>query len=192
MSSPLQNNITNLQNLLDKVNALPEEVTLPELTNEGVADDLVSGKELIDSSGNVITGTNPYEKAATDTEVATQTELLTQAVAALDGKVGGGSGGSGSGNVETCTVMITNVATIYYIGLDNNGNMINCTINPNDGSTQSVNIVKGTIFVVNSKYTIIRIERSSGIEDLNQWSTASVHFLKLDAGTEESVTIVGD
>ena len=58
MSSPLQNNITNLQNLLDKVNALPEAGTdLPNLTNEGSASDLLSGKQLIDQEGNVVTGT---------------------------------------------------------------------------------------------------------------------------------------
>ena len=69
MSSPLQNNITNLQELLAQVNSLPEAggVELPELSNEGVADDLVSGKELIDSSGNVITGTMPNNGAISST-----------------------------------------------------------------------------------------------------------------------------
>lgn len=108
MSSPLQNNITNLQSLLDKVNALPEAGTdLPELTNEGVADDLVFGKELIDSSGNIVTGTNTYEKAATDTEVATQTDLLAQAVAALDGKAAaGGFGGNENISEGFCNILV--------------------------------------------------------------------------------------
>lgn len=58
MSSPLKNNTTSLQDLLNTVNALPEAgVELPELTNEGSASDMLSGKQLIDSDGNVVTGT---------------------------------------------------------------------------------------------------------------------------------------
>ena len=91
-NSELQTNNINLQALLNAINALPEAGTdLPELTNEGVAGDLVSGKELIDSHGNIVTGTNPYEKTATDSEVATQTNLLAQVVSALEGKVASGA-----------------------------------------------------------------------------------------------------
>lgn len=56
----LKNNTTSLQNLLEMVNALPEEntgVELPTLTNEGSASDLLSGKQLINSYGNIVTGT---------------------------------------------------------------------------------------------------------------------------------------
>lgn len=56
MSSPLLNNTSNLLNLLDKVNSLPEN-GLPELTNPGTASDMLFGKELIDASGNIVTGT---------------------------------------------------------------------------------------------------------------------------------------
>lgn len=57
--SNLKNNTTQLEALLAKVNALPETggITLPALDNEGVAADLREGKELIDSQGNIITGT---------------------------------------------------------------------------------------------------------------------------------------
>ena len=58
MSSPLKQNTTTIQNLLDTINSLPEAGTdLPELTNEGSASDLLSGKQLIDSDGNIVTGT---------------------------------------------------------------------------------------------------------------------------------------
>ena len=63
-------------------------IQLPELTNEGIEDDLVSGKELIDSSGNIVIGTNPYEKAATDAEVDTQADLIAQIMSVLDSKTG--------------------------------------------------------------------------------------------------------
>lgn len=58
MSSPLKQNTTTIQNLIDTINALPEAGTdLPELTNEGSASDLLSGKQLIDQDGNIVTGT---------------------------------------------------------------------------------------------------------------------------------------
>jgi ribosomal protein L31 len=57
-NSNLQTNNTNLQSILDTINALPEAGTdLPELTNQGTASDLLSGKELIDQNGNIVTGT---------------------------------------------------------------------------------------------------------------------------------------
>lgn len=57
-NSNLQTNNTNLQSILDTINALPEAGTdLPELTNQGTASDLLSGKELIDQDGNIVTGT---------------------------------------------------------------------------------------------------------------------------------------
>lgn len=60
MSTPIEQNTLDLQTILDKVNALPDASTgveLPELSNPGSASDLLSGKELIDADGNVVTGT---------------------------------------------------------------------------------------------------------------------------------------
>lgn len=55
----ISSNNIDLQGLIDQANALPDAggVDLPELSNEGSASDLLSGKELIDSDGNVVTGT---------------------------------------------------------------------------------------------------------------------------------------
>lgn len=61
MSSLLENNITNLQTILEQIDSLPEaggEIKLPVLANEGVASDLASGKQLINSNGDVVTGTH--------------------------------------------------------------------------------------------------------------------------------------
>lgn len=88
----LNTNITNLQEILDKVNNLPEAssgVVLPTLSNEGIADDLVIGKELIDSTGNIVTGTNPYEKVATDNAITMEANLIAQIQTALKGKSSG-------------------------------------------------------------------------------------------------------
>lgn len=89
-NSILQSNNTDLQAILNTINELPEAggVDLPLITNEGSPDDLVSGKELIDSNGNIVTGTNPYEKAATDAEVNTQADLISQILTVLESKVG--------------------------------------------------------------------------------------------------------
>lgn len=85
----IKTNTTSLQDLLEQVNALPDAgVDLPELTNEGTAADLLSGKQLISSSGNIVAGTNPYEKAATDAEVNTQADLLEQIMTILESKTG--------------------------------------------------------------------------------------------------------
>lgn len=55
----LSANNLDLQSLIDQANALPDAggVELPELSNEGSAADLLSGKQLIDGEGNVVTGT---------------------------------------------------------------------------------------------------------------------------------------
>ena len=68
MNSPLKTNTETIQELLDKINSLPEAgsdgVELPELTNEGSASDLLSGKELIDQDGNIVTGTIPTKTSS--------------------------------------------------------------------------------------------------------------------------------
>ena len=58
-NSELQSNNTDLQSILDTINALPdheEGIKLPALTNPGTALDLADGKELIDADGNVVAG----------------------------------------------------------------------------------------------------------------------------------------
>lgn len=58
MASLLKNNTNTINEILNTINNLPEAGTdLPELTNEGTAADLLSGKELINSEGEKVTGT---------------------------------------------------------------------------------------------------------------------------------------
>jgi len=86
----IKNNTTELQEVLE---ALANKaaggggVDLPTLTNEGSAQDLMSGKELIDSKGSKVTGTFTI-----DSELSTQDSLIAQIQAALEGKASGGSG----------------------------------------------------------------------------------------------------
>jgi hypothetical protein len=56
-------------------------VALPELTNEGSANDLLVGKELIDGDGNIVTGAFTI-----DSELSTQDDLISQIQTALQNK----------------------------------------------------------------------------------------------------------
>lgn len=61
-NSSLQTINIGLQEILDTIKDLPEAnngVELPELTNEGTASDLLSGKQLIDGEGNIVEGNIP-------------------------------------------------------------------------------------------------------------------------------------
>ncbi len=140
MSSPLKQNTTTIQELLNTINSLPEAggVELPALTNEGSASDLLSGKELIDGDGNIVTGSFTIDNELTtqdnlitqiqtalqgkasapaaedlDAELTEQEGLISQLSTILDSKVSGG--GSGGGSVGTCTVTIYTDATTRLI-----------------------------------------------------------------------------
>lgn len=85
--------------------------TLIDLTSDDVtAEKLVTGTKAHDKSGSPITGTNPYEKAITDAEVATQADLISQIATALEGKAAGGSGGGGA-NVAKGTISVSPTTT---------------------------------------------------------------------------------
>ena len=98
----IKNNTTSLQNLLNAVNALPEagSVKLPELTNQGAANDLLLNKQLIDSEGNVVTGTFTI-----DSELTVQDDLIAQIQNAVNNLPDAGSG-EGDTTKAPCTVTI--------------------------------------------------------------------------------------
>lgn len=78
-NSNLQINNTSLQEILNAVNELPDAsggIELPELTNEGIASDLLAGKELIDGDGNKVTGTMPTGSAKTPATTITKTPSI--------------------------------------------------------------------------------------------------------------------
>lgn len=79
------------------------EPNLPILTNEGSASDMLFGKQLIDSDGNIVTGTFSLDK-----ELNTQDGLIAQIQAAIDSlpEVGNGSSGDSGGTIETCTITV--------------------------------------------------------------------------------------
>jgi hypothetical protein len=71
----IKQNITSLQNLLERVNALPDAggIELPELSNPAIAAEVFANKELIDADGNKIIGTFTIEN-----ELTMQDDLISQ------------------------------------------------------------------------------------------------------------------
>lgn len=83
--SKLLTNTTDLQEVLEALQTkAATEAVLPELANEGSAHELFSGKQLIDSKGNVVEGSFTI-----DNELTTQNDLITQIQTALEGKASG-------------------------------------------------------------------------------------------------------
>lgn len=75
-----------LGGMVSAINSIRTGTTLPELSDEGSSADLMSGKELIGSDGEVVTGTFTI-----DSELTTQDNLISQIQTALQGKAAGGS-----------------------------------------------------------------------------------------------------
>lgn len=65
--------------MIDDIGSITGGVELPQLTNEGSAGDLLSGKELIDGDGNVVTGSFTI-----DEELDTNDNLISQIQNAVD------------------------------------------------------------------------------------------------------------
>lgn len=113
--SKLLTNTTDLQEVLQTLQNKVTGTTLPELSNEGSASDLLNGEQLINSKGKVVVGTMPnngtiastmdgintksitipqgYTSGGTvsldntiDNEVNTQAKLISQIVNALENK----------------------------------------------------------------------------------------------------------
>lgn len=87
------------------------------------AADIVEGKTAY-VNGTKLTGTNPYEKTATGTEVNSQATKLAELKTILAGKAAGGSGGA---TIDTCSVDLTvnsGSFIVSYTTLDEDGNII--------------------------------------------------------------------
>jgi hypothetical protein len=91
--SNLTNNTTELQAVLEILQDKVTGTVLPELTNEATAADLAVGKQLIDSHGNIVIGTNPYEKEETEAIVEEQADLIGEIEEAVDNLPNDSEGG---------------------------------------------------------------------------------------------------
>lgn len=77
-NTQLQTHNSDLQTVLQTLQTKTSGTKLPDLTNPATENEVVMGYEVINEQGVKITGTNPYEKDATDSTVAEQADLITQ------------------------------------------------------------------------------------------------------------------
>ena len=101
--SILTNNTTELQEVLELLADKMTGATLPELTNEATAADLAIGKQLINSQGQIIVGTNPYAQEETEAVVEEQADLIGEIEEAVESLPDAGSGGA-SGVCPSLTI----------------------------------------------------------------------------------------
>lgn len=125
--SQLQDNSTALATLYGKIEAISSVggVVLPELSNEGTAAELLSGKQLIDSVGNKVTGTMPNGSAKTPATTITKNPTIT---VSTNGKITATVSGTqsvtptiatgyvASGTAGTITVTGTTTSTLTTAG----------------------------------------------------------------------------
>ena len=80
-----------LNAISDTLERLDEAPVLPSLTNPGTAADLLSGKQLIDANGKVLTGTMPIVTQATPSISVSSAGLITASASQAEGHVAAGS-----------------------------------------------------------------------------------------------------
>jgi hypothetical protein len=211
-------------------------IELPVLDNEGAAADILSGKQLINQEGEIIEGTMPNNGNISQTmdginitsvtipsgytqggsvsldntignEVATQTDLITQIAAAVDGlpEVEGGDGSSGMG---VCSLTVTakttaSSLTVYYTQLNESNQIVSVaqTIDTLPVSTTFTltNILCSTcVFILaNQTWTYGFCDVISGdVENLYMFNSTGDYFggivLKMSAIADENCSIILD
>lgn len=103
---------------------------LVDLTGDNVtADSLVTGYTAHGADGEVVEGANPYELEPTNMEVGTQTSLIAQISAALEGKASGGGVGKPEQEKIVAEDITTNGAHTFYP--DDGYTMSKVTVNVN-------------------------------------------------------------
>lgn len=161
----------SLEDMPAKIAAIEGGTTLPELENEGSAADLMEGKELISSDGNIVTGTMPnngaisstmdgintksvtvpagYTSGGTvsldntiDNEVNEQADLISQIATALEGKAAGG-GGTDTSDATATTSDILSGKTAYANGEKITGTIVTRTASNLSASGKTVTVPAG-------------------------------------------------
>lgn len=155
------------------------------------ADDIVTG-ETAYVNGVKVTGTNPYEKTATDTEVASQATQIEEIMGLLDGKSVPGGGAS----VETCTVTVT-FTSAYWFAFSYTafeaGDITYVVRNGgvHGGSNETIvmeNVVCGTPIVVQTNLSLMGSTSPNGIETL--FKTYGVYyFVATASGASPTINI---
>lgn len=209
--SNLNNNTTQLEALLAKVNALPEAggIELPELTNEAVASDMLATKQLINSDGNIVTGSMPNNGAISqtmdginvksinipsgytsggsigldntiDTEVSEQRDLIAQIKSVVDSLPEAGSGSGGSNMISITVTNPTSNAVYYW-----DASKTLCTVPAN--SIKTVEVLNGLLYSKQENGTTCTGEYISQ----SITSEYSIHMFLSDGGTMTCISSGG-
>lgn len=97
----------------EDIEVTAEGTQLPALTNPAVEEEIFEGKETIDETGAVKTGT--FTLAS---ELTTQDSLIAQIKTALQGKAAGGSAGVSTCSVR-CDLPYSEIYAIFYSAMEN-------------------------------------------------------------------------
>ena len=170
-SERIQANNAELLECIEIVDSLPDAdngVDLPELNNEGSASDLMSGKELIGSDGEVVTGTFTI-----DSELSTVDELIEEIQTALQNKAAGAPADPVlQDKTITPTTSIQSVtADEGYDGLD----------------TVIVEAIPSNYIVPSGTLTIT----TNGTHDVKNYASATVSIAGSGGSSEDSEILAG-
>jgi hypothetical protein len=139
------NDALSIDEMVGVVDNISAKDLIPELDNEGIAGDLMSGKELVGSDGEVVVGT-----FSIDSELNTQDGLIAQIQAAVDSLPEAGGGGSSTIESVTCTVL-EDGPCMYYMGefyyVNDSGI---CTKKEDMTVGQSLMVMKNSIIVISA------------------------------------------
>lgn len=128
-----ETSLLTIGEMIDDIGSITGGVELPQLTNEGSAGDLLSGKELIDGDGNVVTGSFTLES-----EITTQDNLIAQIQSAVDSLP----------DAEDTEVILQNktvtpTASSQFVTVDDGYDVLNSVLVNGDENLVAENIISG-------------------------------------------------
>lgn len=183
----LQSNNTDLQAILNTINALPEAGggELPVLTNPANASELLNGKELIDNKGKIITGSMPNNGSI----ALTMDGIDTKTISIPEGYTSGGTISLDSTideEVEEQTDLIEQIknAANNLPEAGSSGSAETVTIVNNTGKT----IMCGASQIVSGGSVQLPFTKSSGA---TQIPIMSIHDFGSMTATSTSGTVAG-
>ena len=185
MSISIKNNTEELQELLQKVNDLPNKtngVELPTLDNQGTADDLANGKELIDANGIKVTGALPV----VDDFIQVSLDKLSSSGSTL--------GIQSKSLLTKRSIVETNVPAIMSFGTGEFGNALATDVATGKTFTSSAGFkVEGNLPVVNNFTPSVctKLTSSGNVIGIQSGSLLTQRSI-VESGVKAAITVSGN